>query len=87
MARKRTRSPGTGSRAPSARQERIIAGFGEVQRFVSENGRLPRHGADRDIFERLYAARLDRIRGSGECLAILRVLDSQGLLDAPPGDA
>ena len=44
------------------RQERILAGFEEVQRFVMEHGRPPMHGADRDIFERLYAVRLDRIR-------------------------
>jgi len=40
------------------------------------------HGADRDIFERLYAVRLDRIRESAECLALLAGLDSQGLLAA-----
>src|SRR3546814_1186394 len=33
-------------------QERIIAGFEDIQRFVKENGRLPQHGEDRDIFER-----------------------------------
>src|SRR3546814_10281065 len=30
-------------------QERIIAGFEDIQRFVKENGRLPQHGEDRDI--------------------------------------
>jgi len=64
------------------RQERILAGFEEVQRFVTEYGRPPMHGADRDIFERLYAVRLDRIRESAECLALLAGLDSQGLLAA-----
>lgn len=62
------------------RQERILAGFEEVQRFVAEHSRPPMHGADRDIFERLYAVRLDRIRESAECLALLAGLDSQGLL-------
>lgn len=62
------------------RQERILAGFEEVQRFFTEHGRPPMHGADRDIFERLYAVRLDRIRESAECLALLASLDSQGLL-------
>ncbi len=62
------------------RQERIIAGFEEVRRFVAENGRTPTHGADRDIFERLYAVRLDRIRASAECIAILEARDTQGLL-------
>ena len=51
----------TGGRTP--REERIIAGFEEVQRFVDEHGRTPQHGEDQDIFERLYAVRLDRLRG------------------------
>jgi hypothetical protein len=45
----------------SAREERIIAGFEEIQRFVEKHSRAPQHGEDRDIFERLYAVRLDRI--------------------------
>ena len=43
----------------TARQERIIAGFEDIQRFYREHDRLPCHGEDRDIFERLYAVRLD----------------------------
>ncbi|MGB8698371.1 MAG: GIY-YIG nuclease family protein [Thermosynechococcaceae cyanobacterium] len=66
----------------SAKEERIIAGFEEIERFVEEQGRLPQHGEDRDIFERLYAVRLDRLRESEECREILRPLDSRGLLDA-----
>ena len=48
------------SRTP--REERIVAGFEEIQRFVEERGCAPQHGEDGDIFERLYAVRLDRIR-------------------------
>lgn len=66
----------------SATEERIIAGFEEIERFVEKQGRLPQHGEDRDIFERLYAVRLDRLRASEECRAVLQVLDSRGLLDA-----
>jgi T5orf172 domain len=66
----------------SAKEERIIAGFEEIERFVEEQGRLPQHGEDRDIFERLYAVRLDRLRESEECREILRPLDSCRLLDA-----
>lgn len=66
----------------TARQQRIIAGFEEIERFVEENGRAPQHGEDRDIFERLYAARLDRIRESAECREVLRGLDSYKLLGA-----
>lgn len=68
----------------SARAERIIAGFEEIQRFVEEHGRLPQHGEDNDIFERLYAVRLDRIRELEECRELVADLDHQGLLN---GDA
>ena len=64
----------------SAREERIIAGFEEVQRFVEEHGQLPQHGEERDIFERLYAVRLDRMRTLEECRTLLAPLDHQGLL-------
>ena len=64
----------------SPREERIIAGFEEIQRFTDENGRAPQHGDDRDIFERLYAVRLDRLRTLEECRSLLAPLDHQGLL-------
>src|SRR4051794_15205419 len=64
----------------SAREERIIAGFEEIQRFVEKHGRAPQHGEDRDIFERLYAVRLDRLRALGDCRSLLEPLDRQGLL-------
>jgi hypothetical protein len=67
-----------GGRTP--REERIIAGFEEIQRFVTQHGRAPQHGEDRDIFERLYAVRLDRLRAQEECRALLESLDHQGLL-------
>lgn len=62
------------------REERIIAGFEEIQRFVDEHGGAPRHGEDKDIFERLYAVRLDRMRALEECRTLLEPLDRQGLL-------
>ncbi|MEO3432083.1 GIY-YIG nuclease family protein [Inquilinus sp. CAU 1745] len=62
------------------REERVIAGFEEIQRFVDEHGREPRHGEDGDIFERLYAVRLDRLRALQECRSLLAPLDRQGLL-------
>ncbi len=68
------------SRTP--REERIIAGFEEIQRFVDEYGRPPQHGEDRDIFERLYAVRLDRIREQDECRSLVEPLDHQGLLSS-----
>ena len=66
------------SRTP--REERIIAGFEEIQRFVEENGQAPQHGEDRDIFERLYAVRLDRIREQADARALVEAIDHQGLL-------
>ena len=66
------------SRTP--REERIIAGFEEIQRFVEQHGRAPQHGEDRDIFERLYAVRLDRLRELADCRAVIEPLDDQGLL-------
>lgn len=66
--------------ARTPREERIIAGFEEIQRFMTEHGRAPQHGEDRDIFERLYAVRLDRLRAQVDCRALLERLDHQGLL-------
>jgi hypothetical protein len=64
----------------SAREERIIAGFEDIQRFAETHGRAPQHGEDGDIFERLYAVRLDRLRELEECRTLLTPLDHQGLL-------
>jgi hypothetical protein len=67
-----------GGRPPH--EQRIIAGFEDIQRFVDQHGRVPEHGEGKDIFERLYAVRLDRIRSVEECRAILMPIDHQGLL-------
>lgn len=66
----------------SAHDERIIAGFEDIQRFVDEQGRVPQHGEDRDIFERMYSVRLDRLRAMPRALELLRPLDRQGLLNS-----
>jgi hypothetical protein len=70
------------TRGRSAVEERVIAGFEEIQRFVESHGHLPKHGEDKDIFERLYAVRLDRLRGQEEFRSLLATLDHQGLLTA-----
>ena len=64
-------------------EERLIAGFEDILRFVEANGRAPQHGEDRDIFERLYAVRLDRLRGMPEARELLASLDASGLLSGP----
>jgi len=74
-------------RALTPRAERIIAGFEDIQRFVAERGRLPQHGEHGEIFERLYAVRLDRLRAQPECVELLAQLDIGGLLNTPSGDA
>src|SRR6056297_2278213 len=70
------------SRTP--REERIIAGFEEILRFAKEHGRPPQHGEDRDIFERLYAVRLDRIRDLQECRDLVAPFDKHELLSEGP---
>ena len=66
------------SRTP--REERIIAGFEDILRFYQAHGRTPLHGEDRDIFERLYAVRLDQLRKLPEAQTLLAELDAPGLL-------
>lgn len=66
------------SRTP--REERIIAGFEDILRFHQTHGRVPQHDDNRDIFERLYAVRLDQLRKLPEAKALLAELDSPGLL-------
>jgi T5orf172 domain len=74
-----------GGRPP--REERVIAGFEEIQRFAEKHGRAPQHGEDGDIFERLYAVRLDRLRTLPDCRTLLASLDHQGLLAGATGVA
>lgn len=74
-----------GGRSPQ--QERLIAGFEEIQRFTEKHGGAPQHGEDRDIFERLYAVRLDRLRALPECRDLLEPLDHQRLLASAPAAA
>lgn len=62
------------------REERIIAGFEDILRFHQAHGRVPLHGEGRDIFERLYAVRLDQLRKLPEAHTLLDELDEPGLL-------
>ncbi|MDE2402689.1 MAG: GIY-YIG nuclease family protein [Burkholderiales bacterium] len=70
----------TSARTP--REERIIAGFEDILRFHQTHGRAPQHGDGHDIFERLYAVRLEQIRKLPEAPSLLAELDSPGLLNA-----
>lgn len=66
------------SRTP--REERIIAGFEDILRFYQAHGRAPLHGEGHDIFERLYAVRLDQLRKLPEAQTLLAELDTPRLL-------
>ena len=61
-------------------EQRVIAGFEEIQRFVQENGRRPQHGENNDIFERLYAVRLERLVELQEYRELLAPYDTERLL-------
>ena len=63
------------------RQARIIAGFEEIEAFYEKNDRMPQHGEGRDIFERIYATRLEAIAASQECRDVLVGMDKHALLD------
>ena len=65
-------------RTYTPREERVIAGFEDIVRFFEEHGRAPQHGEDREIFERLYAVRLDRLRALEECRELLAGIDTHG---------
>lgn len=71
--------------ARSQQEERIIAGFEDIQRFFQEHGRAPQHAENGDIFERMYAVRLDRLKALPEARSVLEPIDHQELLgDAAP---
>lgn len=70
--------------ARTAQEERLIAGFEEILRFVEEHGRTPQHGEERDIFERLFAVRLDRLRALTDAHPLLMPLDTGALLQEAP---
>jgi hypothetical protein len=74
-------------RTYTAKEERIIAGFEDILRFRDEHGRAPQHGEQRDIFERLYAVRLDRLRELEDCRTLLASMDKHGLLEASSGSS
>ncbi|MGL4208260.1 MAG: GIY-YIG nuclease family protein, partial [Candidatus Adiutrix sp.] len=65
---------------PTAREERILAGFSDIEAFYEQHGRPPQPGENNDIFERLLAVRLDKIRRCEECGAALLGLDKYRLI-------
>jgi len=71
----------------SALEDRVVAGFADIQRFATQHGRAPQHGEDRDIFERLYAVRLERLRALTQYHELLAPRDHQKLLSDTPVNA
>lgn len=69
------------------REERIMAGFEDILRFHAAHGRAPQHGEERDIFERLYAVRLDQLRQLPEAHTLLAGKDAPGLLTGAAASA
>ena len=64
----------------TAFEERVIAGFDDIQRFFEEHKRQPVNEVGRDIFERLYAVRLEQLRKLPEARAVLAQFDTYSLL-------
>ncbi|MFT3720465.1 GIY-YIG nuclease family protein [Pseudorhodoferax sp.] len=56
----------------------------EADQEAVRHRRAPGHGEGRDIFERLYAVRLDQLRKLPEARALLSELDKPGLLSEAP---
>jgi hypothetical protein len=68
-----------GESVGSPLEDRVVAGFEEVQLWVTSQGREPENLTGRDAFERLYAVRLRRIREQPDLRSIVAPLDRTGL--------
>lgn len=65
----------------TAKEERLISGFKEVLQFYETNQRIPSNSHNADIFERLYAVRLDQLRKIPEAISLLDDFDQHNLLN------
>ncbi|UUM27657.1 GIY-YIG nuclease family protein [Acinetobacter colistiniresistens] len=66
----------------TAKEERLISGFEEIVKFYEKNQRVPSNSIDTDIFERLYAVRLDQLRKLPEAISLLDDFDQHNLLNS-----
>ena len=62
-------------------EERIIAAFEEILDFYEEHNRPPSLSGDADVFEKIYAIRLDCLSSLGKHRDLISDLDKYGLLD------
>lgn len=66
----------------TAKEERLIFGFEEIIQFYEINQRIPSNSNNADIFERLYAVRLDQLRKLPEAISLLEDFDQHNLLNS-----
>ncbi|WP_336041003.1 GIY-YIG nuclease family protein [Acinetobacter dispersus] len=66
----------------TAKEERLISGFEEIVQFYEKNHRVPSNSNDTDIFERLYAVRLNQLRKLPEVISLLKDFDQHNLLNS-----
>lgn len=62
-------------------EEFIISQFLEIQQFYKNKNHLPKNHISRNIFERIYAIRLSKIKSFKECHVYIKPIDYQNLLD------
>ncbi|WP_151777931.1 GIY-YIG nuclease family protein [Acinetobacter brisouii] len=67
----------------TAKEERLISGFEEIIQFYEKNQRVPSNSVDTDIFERIYAVRLEQLKKQPDALSVLADFDSYSLLSSP----
>lgn len=65
-------------------EQRVIAGFEEIQKFVRVHNRLPNKESNEILFEAIYAIRLERLNELPEAKRLLLPLDTQGLITESP---
>lgn len=66
----------------TAKEEHLISGFEEIIQFYEKNERVPSNSNNVDIFERLYAVRLDQLRKLPEAKSLLEDFDQHNLLNS-----
>ncbi|GAA5001452.1 hypothetical protein GCM10023206_03930 [Acinetobacter puyangensis] len=61
-------------------EERLISGFEEINIFYETHQRVPSLNDDADIFEKLYASRLGKIKQNSAMRSVVTHLDKFELL-------
>lgn len=61
-------------------EERLISGFEEINLFYETHQRVPSLHDDADIFEKLYASRLEKIKQNPSLKSVLIHFDKLELL-------